>query len=159
VELRGYFWRTGSPGATNNVTFCIVCHAGYDTNTSVNHGTGTAWTSSGADSGMTTYIRYACYYCHSSNPTKPGRPTPGEDVHGFNRLRNATSTDLLWPVGTTETFPPYAFIRGGFTTQHKPLSGPSVPTGSATCSGYSGTNGSSNCNRGSMGNYTPGGVY
>jgi hypothetical protein len=159
ATVRGEIWRTGAVGASNNTTFCIVCHAGYNTNTATNHGSGSAWNSAGADSGMDDYIRYACYYCHSSNATKPARPTPGEDVHGFNRLRKASSTDLLWPVGATETYPPYAFIRAGFTTQHKPLSGAGVPAGSATCSGYDGTNGSSTCSRGSMGNYSPGGIF
>jgi predicted CxxxxCH...CXXCH cytochrome family protein len=159
VQLRGYVWRTGSVSATNNTTLCSVCHALYNTNTTDNHGTGSAFIS-GTDSGMTNYLRYACYYCHSSNATKPARPIAGEDAHGFNRLRTATATDLLWPIGATETYPPYGFIRAsGFATQSKPLSGPSVPTGSANCSGYTGTNGTSSCSRGSMGNYTPGGVY
>jgi len=143
---------TGTTGG-----LCIACHALYNTSTGSNHGAGSAFTSS-TDSGMTTYLRGQCHACHSSWSTADGgapvRPFRAQDAHGFDALRKTAATDKLWPVGATETFKPYGFIRAGFTTQHKPLSGTGVPTGSATCSGYGGV-----CSRSSMGSYTPGGVY
>jgi hypothetical protein len=156
VSLRGTF-------QVASATLCNICHAGYTTAPATNptsHGPGSALNSSGLDSGMATYLRTRCDACHSSTNTAalggvPIRPVRSEDAHGFNRLRNPTATDTMWPTGATNTYPPYAFIRAGYTTQHKPLSGPSVPTGTATCSGY----GSTICSRSSMGSYSPGGVY
>jgi len=154
------FWRTGAVSSTNNTTFCIICHTGYSTGTATNHAPNSAWTSTGADSGMNNYIRYACYYCHGSGPnalTAQSRQTRSQDMHGFNKLPNGNN----WSDGS----PPYAFIRSsGYWNnatayRHKVLSGPGVVTGSATCTGFNGTNGTTSCNRGSMGTYTPGGAY
>jgi predicted CxxxxCH...CXXCH cytochrome family protein len=156
VTLRQPVFGT-NPTTGNAGGLCITCHAGYNTNTSANHGAGSAFTSN-TDSGMTTYLRGQCHACHSSWSTADGgapvRPFRAQDVHGFDSLRKTSATDKLWPVGATETYKPYGFIRAGFTTQHKPLSGSGVPTGSASCSGYGGV-----CSRSSMGSYTPGGVY
>jgi hypothetical protein len=159
VELRGAWYRTGTPSATNNVTFCTICHAGYDTSTVTHHNTGSALGSS-TNNGMSVYLRYGCFFCHSGNSAKPSRPVPGMDVHGFNRLPG-TGTDALWPSGTTETWRPYAFIRinnvtPSFLSQHRPASGPDLTTQTnGQCSSAGTTN---PCSDG-MGTYTPGGKY
>jgi len=158
VELRGAFYRSGTVSSTNNTTLCIVCHAGYDTSTVTHHNTGSALGSS-TNNGMNNYLRYACYYCHAQNITKPARPATGEDAHGFNRLAG-TGTDAKWPVGATETSRPYAFIRNvtvNTTIQnHRPLTAVGeLTSGSALCLGYNNQN---PCSDG-MGSYTPGGVY
>lgn len=153
VELRGYVWRTGTVSATNNTTLCVVCHAGYDTQTASNHGTGSAFTSN-TNNNMTLYLRYACYYCHSSGPAKAARPTPAADAHGYN----TRSTGAAFAANNYG----YAFIRSegfygnGYTHSVANVGGTGY---TATCTGFNGTNGSTNCSRNSMGNYTPGGVY
>lgn len=152
VELRGYIWRTGAVGSANNTTLCIICHAGYDTQTASNHGTGSAFTSN-TNNGMTLYLRYACYYCHSAGPTKPARPIPAADAHGYNTRSNGTNFSAA-NYG-------YAFIRSeGFYGKGYYHSVLKVGATNYTpqCTGFSGTNGSTNCAK-SMGNYTPGGVY
>lgn len=158
VTLRGVATVTGTPAATTNqVTFCIVCHAGYDTSTSTHHGSGSALASN-TNNGMVVYLRYGCNYCHSSD-INAARPRRGEDVHGFNRLAG-TGSDARWPTGATETSRPYAFIRNTvtplFLTNHRPLTAAGeLTSGSASCSSANTTN---PCRNG-MGSYTPGGVY
>lgn len=154
VELRGSVWMTGAVGNTNNTTLCIKCHAGYDTSTSSNHSTGSAITSN-TNGGMSLYLRYACYYCHSSGPTIPTtRADAAADVHGSSTRRGGTAF--------AQTQYGYGFIRSeGFYANgysQQPLR-VGATTYTARCTGFNGTNGSTNCARGSMGNYTPGGVY
>ena len=92
---------------------------------------------------------------------------PGTDTQQLRALvRQArkdygyAATDALWPVGTTESYKPFAFMRNVGTGNSwnasgnywKPASGPGVTaTAYGVCSG--------NCGRGTHGNYTPGGVY
>jgi hypothetical protein len=144
--------------ATNAVTLCIVCHANYDTNTTANHGNGSAMNFA-VNSGMTVYFRYGCNYCHSSNPSQV-RPFRGEDMHGFDRFAASAGSDAMWPVGATDTYKPYAFMRntwGWTTTSWKPLSGPNVPPGTATCGGSSINQ--QGCTGENHSGYTPGGAY
>jgi len=162
VELRGSVWMTGGVSSTNNTTLCIICHAGYDTNTSPNHGTGTAFTSN-ANNGMTLYLRYACYYCHAGNnaggiggiviPTT--RADAAADVHGSSTRKGGTAF--------AQTKYGYGFIRSeGFYANgyyQQPLSVGGTSTGGAQCTGFNGSNGTTSCSRNSMGTYTPGGVY
>jgi hypothetical protein len=148
ATLRGTVYET-----TN--TLCKTCHLGY-TVTTGNHGAGSAINSS-TNSGMGTYMANQCQKCHASNDAA-ARPTKAEDAHGFNRLPWSAGTDAMWPRGATETYRPYAFIRNTqqwVTTSWKPLSGPSVAVGSATCGG---TMSSSTCGD-NMSTYTPGGAY
>lgn len=144
ATLRGNVW-------TNPVTLCIICHAGYNTSTGSNHGAGSAFNSS-TNSGMTKYLQTQCHYCHSSDTTKPARPRPAEDVHGWNSLASGAN----WPSGNK----PYAFMRNSVnwgSSSPKVLSGPGVAAGSATCGGSGKT--SSGCTGENMSTYTPGGVY
>jgi hypothetical protein len=156
VEMRGQFWRTGAVSATNNTTLCVICHSGYIESTVSNHG-GNSAMNSNTNNGMTTYLRYACYYCHSSGPAKPARPIPPADAHGFSARADGTAFS-----GTNAAAQGYAFIRSeGFYSNNYRQNVANVggTAYTATCTGFNGTNGSSNCARGSMGNYTPGGTY
>jgi predicted CxxxxCH...CXXCH cytochrome family protein len=147
----------------NATNLCTVCH-----NVTVganNHGAGSAW-ASGGHSSPGGIAKTSCYRCHSSNDTTtpPARPIPAQDVHGFNSFAPAMGTDQLWPVGATETYRPYGFMRSvgatgtWKTSSHKPLSGPGVPTGAATCGG-SASVGTSGCGTENHATYTPGGAY
>jgi hypothetical protein len=144
VTLRGNVW-------ANPNSLCAICHiANVGGVTNGQHGTGSAF-ASGTDGGMQSFINNQCHYCHSSDTTKPARPTPAADVHGWNKL----TTSANWPSGNQ----PYAFMRNTVnwgTTSHKVLSGPGVAAGTANCSG---TKLSSGCTGENMGSYTPGGVY
>jgi hypothetical protein len=153
-----YVSSTVNNGAVGAGNLCIVCHQ-IAASGSQNHATGSAW-SSGGSSTPGSAARQQCYYCHASGQSKPIRPIPGQDAHGFDTFNFLMGTDKLWPVGATETYKPYAFFRsvgtGGTWTGSsgwKPLSGPGVPTGTATC----GNVGGGSCNQ--AGSYTPGGVY
>ncbi|MBI5099396.1 MAG: CxxxxCH/CxxCH domain-containing protein [Nitrospirae bacterium] len=160
VELRGYVWRTGTVSATNNTTLCIVCHSGYDTSTVTHHGT-TSALSANTNNGMTLYLRYACYYCHSSGTTKPARPLPSDNVHGTNALPTGGGTLTVRWLGTSTGSParvdtkPYAFIRN--TTQLSDHSPASIAgsTYSANCNMRSTD---TYCNQG-LKTYTVGGTY
>jgi hypothetical protein len=72
-------------------------------------------------------------------------------------------TDTMWPVGATNTYKPYGFMRSAGTagmwktTSWKPLSGPGVPAGTATCGGSAALG--TGCSNQSHGGYTPGGAY
>jgi predicted CxxxxCH...CXXCH cytochrome family protein len=155
VQTTSYTDTTGTGG-----NLCLVCHTVATSGN--NHATGSAW-ASGGNSTPGSRARDACFNCHASSIAKPARPTPAEDAHGFDRFAG-TGTDTMWPVGATNTYKPYGFMRsisttGGrwTTTSWKPLSGPSVTSGSATCGG-SGALGSG-CSSQNHGTYTPGGVY
>jgi predicted CxxxxCH...CXXCH cytochrome family protein len=144
----------------NATNLCTVCH-NVTVGTST-HGAGSAWATTG-HSGPGGIAKTSCYRCHSSNETTtpPARPIPAQDAHGFNSFAPAMGTDTLWPVGTVNTYRPYGFMRSAgpsgmwTSTSHKPLSGPGVPTGAATCGG----NASLACGSENHSSYTPGGVY
>ncbi|MBK9517698.1 MAG: CxxxxCH/CxxCH domain-containing protein [Anaeromyxobacter sp.] len=153
-------------GWTVNATnICTVCHlvvplVGATTNS---HGVGSAF-SGGGNSGPGGIARTSCWRCHGSlNTGKPARPISAQDVHGFNAMSPSLGTDTLWPVGGTNTYRPFGFMRsagsGGMwvTTSWKPLSGPSVPAGTATCGGTAALG--AGCSNNDHLGYTPGGVY
>jgi predicted CxxxxCH...CXXCH cytochrome family protein len=153
ATLRGNIW-------ANPAALCKTCHIAYTSGSA--HGVGSAFNSS-VNSGMNTYIQNQCHYCHSSGVTRPTRPQPAQDVHGFDLFApTAGAGDTMWPAGTANTYKPYAFMRsvgsalGGrwTSTSWKPLSGPGVPTGSATCGGSMST-----CSGENMSGYSPGGTY
>jgi hypothetical protein len=156
VTLRQSVWvkSTVNNGAVGAGNLCRVCHVVAASGST--HGAGSAWltTGNGTPGG---YARDECFRCHSSAVTKPARPIPAQDAHGFDAF--ATAGDLKWPVGTTETYRPYAFMRNVGTgntwnasgNYWKPLSALDVTAGAAICSG--------NCGRASHGTYTPGGIY
>jgi hypothetical protein len=158
-QLRQAYW------VVNATNLCTVCHlvvpvTGASGN---NHGTGSAW-GSGGNSTPGGIARTSCYRCHGSlDAGKPARPISAQDVHGFNSFSPSMGTDRLWPVGGTDTYRPYAFFRSAGpngvwkTTSHKPLSGPDVPAGSATCGGTASLG--SGCGSQNHGTYTPGGMY
>lgn len=160
VTLRGVATVSGTPSATNNVTFCKVCHATatYQTGTS-RHGTGSAFTSS-TDSGMTSYMSYGCNMCHSSGYTTAViRPVRGQDAHGVNVLPTGGTAKATRWAGTSTGTPaavnakPYAFIRN--TAQ---LSNHSPKSASGTTYTPSCNMAVSPCSQGSK-NYTVGGTY
>ena len=151
VPLRGNVYTAGTTAATN---LCIGCHVVSGGTT--NHGTGSAITSSTSNS--MTYFQNRCSHCHASDYTRT-RPWGAGDAHGFN-ARGGT-------VGNNQAFPAvsngYAFIRGeGFYDngyQHV-IAKIGATSYTATCTGRGTTGGGTgSCSRGSMGNYTPGGVY
>jgi len=159
VTLRQQYW------AQNTVNLCTVCHdVSVGTST---HGAGSAWQTVG-HSTPGARARDACYTCHGSATAKPVRPIAAQDVHGFDSFAPAMGTDKLWPYGTGETYRPYGFMRNVGTSGQwrttaynwKPLSGPGVPTGTATCGAPDGnTTFSLSCGNEAHSNYTPGGVY
>jgi hypothetical protein len=176
VTLRQSVWvsSTASTGAVGAGNLCLVCHNAPAGN---QHGAGSAW-ASGGSSTPGAYIDDRCYVCHASSIAKPARPYPAQDVHGYNAFSPAAGADTSWPVGTaTNTWRPYGFFRsiggsGGLWnvagTSWKPLSGPGVPAGGATCaandSGVHTNNrslstSSISCNSNDHGPYSPGGVY
>ncbi|MGB8930010.1 MAG: CxxxxCH/CxxCH domain-containing protein [Anaeromyxobacteraceae bacterium] len=149
----------GSTFINNSTTtqFCRVCHL-LPANTSGPHGTGSA--TSAIDGNPQQYLSQQCHLCHGSQTsTKPARPIAGQDSHGFDSFAPAMGADKMWPLGATESYKPYAFMRNvgpsgqwrSGSNSWRPASGPGVPTGGATCQGTL-------C-RSSHGNYTPGGVY
>jgi hypothetical protein len=172
VTLRQDVWVASSTwtGAVNAGNLCLVCHV-IPSSASSNHGTvgtapaGQSAFSTGGSGTPGGLAKNQCYYCHSSATTKPTvRPIPAEDAHGFDGFTYLMgSTDQQWPVGTTEQYKPYAFMRSvgasgawsgaGAGNAWKPLSGPGVPAGTATC----GSSPNSSCNIGRT--YLPGGMY
>ncbi len=152
VTLRGNIW-------TNPDTLCTACHIpNVSGTTNGQHGAGSAFASS-TNSGMQSYINARCEYCHASSTATPGRPVRAQDVHGFDRFAGS-GTDTMWPIGATNSYKPYAFMRNvtnWTNSSWKPLSGTGVPTGSATCGGT--TISSQGCTGENMTNYSPGGVY
>ena len=148
VPLRGNVYVNGTTAQTN---LCIRCHVVSGGTT--NHGTGSAITSS-TNSGM-TYFQNRCYFCHGTLSTRPVRPIPSGDAHGFNARGNSFSAPTAFPAVNNG----YAFLRneGWYAnayTQSIRMIGATSYT--PTCGGM-GTGGG--CSRGSMGGYTPGGVY
>jgi hypothetical protein len=154
--LRGSIYSTTAP------VLCTVCHtADYATNNGTTaHGSGSAFASVSRAHDATIFAK--CYNCHLSTRTPtPARPRPGEDYHGFNKLAGA-GTDALWPVGSTESWRPYGFIRN--TTQFtsttagpRPFRGTEndLQSGTATCGTVRAA-----CDTGeTMGTYSPGGSY
>ena len=155
--LRQAVWvsSTVNNAAAGSGNLCIVCHQ-IPASGSQNHATGSAW-SSGGSSTPGSAARQQCYYCHASGQSKPIRPIPGQDAHGFDSFTYLMGTDKLWPPGTTETFKPYAFMRSVGTSGNwasgnvwQPKQAPGY-SGTPTCSGA--------CGRSSHGTYTPGGLY
>jgi len=149
----------------NATNLCTVCHNVVPTtgSSTSNHGTGSAF-ASGGNSGPGGIARTSCWRCHGSlNTAKPARPISAQDVHGFDAFSPSLGTDTMWPVGATNTYKPYAFFRSAgasgmwVTTSWKPLSGPNVPTGAATCGGSASLG--SGCGSENHSTYTPGGMY
>jgi hypothetical protein len=161
VTVRGVVTVSGTPSATNNVTFCKVCHstATYQTGTN-RHGAGSAFTSS-TDGGMTAYVNYGCNICHSSGYTTAViRPVRGQDVHGVNVLPTGGLTKTgRWSGAATGTpalvdARPYAFIRNTqVLPNHVPLKN-GTTTYSTSCMGGN----ASPCSQGVQ-SYSPGGTY
>jgi predicted CxxxxCH...CXXCH cytochrome family protein len=127
TTIRGTATVTGTPSATNAVTLCVLCHAGYDTNTTAAHGTGSAFSTDTGRSEKTPYTRYGCNMCHSTNyATAVARPTRGADSHGFN---------TNWTYTGYTANRQYAFIRNTTALRsHTPLS-PVGGTAARTCVG------------------------
>jgi len=163
VTIPGVLTITGNAPAagTNQVTFCIVCHIGYDSSTATHHNTGSALNGS-TNNGMLNYLRYACNVCHSSGyNTAVVRPIRGQDVHGSNVLPTGGLAKVLrWSGASTGTpaqvnAKPYAFIRNTeILTTHNPLS----IGGSTYSPGCTMGNGTPNCSRAFQA-YTVGGTY
>jgi nitrate/TMAO reductase-like tetraheme cytochrome c subunit len=161
VTIPGVLTVTGTaPSATNDVTFCKVCHAGYVTGSNT-HAAGSAL-SSGTQANMTDYLNYACNICHSSGyNTAVVRPIRAQDVHGVNALPVGGLTKINRWAGTSYGSPaqvnakPYGFIRNTeILTEHNPLK----IGGSTYTPGCTMGNGTPNCSR-SFQNYTAGGTY
>jgi predicted CxxxxCH...CXXCH cytochrome family protein len=147
---------------------CRLCHV--TNNAAGNHGTGSAF-SGGGDSAMTSRMDAGCYMCHGSKTgsatsgtaNRPVRPFPAQDAHGFNAFQVGMGTDTMWPLGASDTYRPWGFMRnvgtsGAWrttTVNWRPNSGPGLTAGTASCGGNPG---GSTCSNG-MGTYTPGGVY
>jgi len=151
--IRGVATVSGTPSATNDVTFCKVCHAGYVTGSS-QHGAGSAL-SSGTDGGMTAYLNYGCNICHSSGyATAVPRPIRAQDTHGSNAL--GTVGTLLTATSRWSTDPtPVAFIRNRqVLPQHQPKRIGATTFTNPTCMGGN----VSPCSQGSQ-NYSVGGTY
>jgi cytochrome c553 len=154
--LRGPVWSSGT-NVTRNL--CRACH--FPANLTSGHGTGSA--ASSTNSNPAPRMGGACNMCHLSQLSKPGRPIPGEDGHGFDSFAPWMGNDKMWPVNrptVAEQYKPYAFMRNvgttgqWRTTSWKPKSGPGVPTGTATCGG-----GGAQCGTQNHSYYMPGGVY
>jgi len=155
VEIRGVNWRTGTLAAATNNTFCIKCHAGYDTSTTTNHSTGSAF-GTGGSSSMSLFLRYGCTYCHSTSPnaTAAGiakRRSRSADVHGYETLY----TGAAFTAGHG-----YAFIRSTILSPNHIVKGVGATAYTPTCGtgNITITNGTTSCSNG-MGTYTVGGVY
>jgi hypothetical protein len=147
TQLRGLSYSTGTTAATN---YCFVCHAGYTNSTA--HGAGSAFTTVGQSS--MGGINNVCINCHSSrnNTGQPARPIGAADAHGYSTRANGSA------FGAASNG--YAFIRSeGFygNGYQNIVRQVGATTYSQSCSGYNGTG--SICSRGSMGTYSPGGVY
>ncbi|BCG48657.1 hypothetical protein GEOBRER4_n3553 [Citrifermentans bremense] len=165
--LRGVPAVSGTAAAgTNESTLCKVCHAGYDTNTTADHGAGSAaGTSATFDkTEKLPYIRYGCNLCHSSkyaSTVAAGavRPVRAADVHGSNVVPTGVVTKLSgsrW-AGTVNNGP-IAFIRNSnqFSNHNPKKIGATTYT--PQCMG-GGSGSFSTCNRSSNETYAPGGTY
>jgi predicted CxxxxCH...CXXCH cytochrome family protein len=157
TTLRQNVW---SSSTTSTANLCRVCHNVSATINNSMHGAGSAAASAsgGGDASRPGgYMVNRCYYCHASATTRPARPLPGEEAHGFDKLVFTLGTDTMWPVGATNSFKPYGFLRGtaifGTGGMWKPLTGPGIPAGGALCGGSGSICGNTS------GSYYPGGVY
>lgn len=162
ATIRGVATVTGTPAATTNqVTFCIVCHAGYDTSTLTHHNTGSAL-SGNTNNTMTAYLRYGCNICHgSSYTTAVVRPVRAQDVHGSSTVPTGTITKSgRWAAASKNG--PIAFIRNSNVfNDHAPLNITGTVYTPVCMGGEDGVNGTQNtpaCDRG-FENYTVGGTY
>lgn len=161
VTVSGTLTNGNPPSATNDVTFCKVCHstATYQNGTN-RHGAGSAFTSS-TDKDMIAYVNYGCNICHSSGYTTAViRPVRGQDVHGVNVLPTGGLTKTgRWSGAATGTpalvdARPYAFIRNTqVLPNHVPLKN-GATTYSTACMGGN----ASPCSQGTQ-TYAPGGTY
>jgi predicted CxxxxCH...CXXCH cytochrome family protein len=154
VTLRGNIW-------ANPASLCTSCHIPNPGGSTLGmHSAGSALNSV-TNPGMQSYINTQCHYCHSSSTNLPVRPVRAQDVHGFDLFASTAGSDTMWPKGAIDTYKPYAFFRNtynwGGTTSWKPLSGTSVPAGTATCGGAALN--SLNCTGNNMTTYAPGGAY
>ncbi|OGW28484.1 MAG: hypothetical protein A2X56_00280 [Nitrospirae bacterium GWC2_57_13] len=157
ATLRGTIRAAGSTASTN---LCLNCHAtAYSSTAADNHGTGSAYGTGGGSSMNNNFGN--CSICHSYGPsggtdlaTSTARPLRAEDVHGFDD-RTAGVPGSVWGNSNSK---PYAFFRMHLTGW-KPLSGATVPAGTATCGG--GAGGSICDDNMTYGGetYTPGGAY
>ena len=164
VTIRGVATVSGTPALnTNQVTFCIICHTGYNPGgTTSGHGVGSSLSGS-TNNGMVAYIQYGCNMCHSSGYSTPVlRPVRAQDVHGVNALPTGGLTKSVRWAGTSTGTParvdpkPYAFIRNTqVLSDHSPKS-IAGSTYSPNCNMASGS--PINCNQGQK-NYTVGGTY
>jgi len=151
TQMRGNAW-------TSPATLCTVCHLStiYSFSGQV-HSSGSAFVTPSI-SNLKPDTRN-CQYCHASAYTKPARPRPAEDVHGFNAL----TTGGNWP-GSNYASRPYGFIRNTeMFVNHRPLSSPEKTNTSGACNLRNGATCSHN-NMPTTANdasatYTPGGVY
>lgn len=152
VTLRGVCAISGTPSTTNEATLCKVCHAGYDTQTTGYHGTGSAW-SLDDRSEHVPFMRWGCNMCHSSNySTVVVRPVRALDNHGVNVLPSGGLAKInRWSTQGT----PIAFIRNTVVlSNHQPkVAGGTTFT--ALCTGMAGAI----CDSSRTENYTIGGTY
>ena len=139
-------------------TLCSTCHITSGTNqyggNTQNHGTGSAWATTGSNHG--TGVMNNCHYCHGSNTTAtaPVRPIRAQDYHGNNALVGGG----LW-TNVTPNGRPFAFIRGwSGTAYQRPYRSSEFTTGSAQC-GAGTCPGGGQVGDGATRNYTPGGSY
>jgi hypothetical protein len=127
--MRGNPVAVGIPTSSTGSTLCWVCHAGYDTASSAPfHNTGSAWTTTDANSGMQDWTQWGCNACHSSGYNTTAvvlRPVRAQDIHGVNVLPAGTKT-TRWSGVSTGTpaqveARPYAFIRNtSVLSNHSP---------------------------------------
>ncbi|MDD2735492.1 MAG: CxxxxCH/CxxCH domain-containing protein [Desulfuromonadaceae bacterium] len=150
VPLRGNVYVNA---ATTTGNLCLNCHVSP---TGSNHGTGSAITSS-TDGGM-TYFGNRCYFCHASDVSRT-RPWGAGDAHGYNARGGVIGNNQAFPAVNNG----YAFIRseGWYNgTGVQSIRSIGATTYTPTCGGRVTTGGGAGaCSRGSMGGYTPGGVY
>jgi len=154
TQLRQANW------VVNATNLCNECHlvvpvVGASTS---NHGTGSAF-SGGGNSTPGGIARTSCFRCHGSTDSATSvdliRPIRGQDAHGFDTftyIQQATTNppDTNWPVGTSNTLRPYAFMRNA------------GPQGMWKTTGWTmgncNTTAGSGCSRSSQ-TYTPGGTF
>jgi len=147
--LRGNY--AGTAAANNSL--CNDCHVAYTT-TGGNHGSGSALAT--GTSSMSTLSTFAtCQNCHFSATTKPARPIPAADLHGFNTMASGAN---VWGYGNSAQARPFAFLRNvvRFTaTSPRPAAGANWTT---AVRGNCGGSAPAGCGD-DMSNYTPGGQY
>ncbi|SNB47900.1 CxxxxCH/CxxCH domain-containing protein [Geobacter sp. DSM 9736] len=152
----------GTASVSNQASLCLICHLGYDTVSTYDHGTGSAAGTSGTfdRSEKSAYIKWGCNLCHSSTYTSTAtavRPVRAMDVHGSNVVPTgqvAKRSGSRWASGGG----PIAFIRNSdqFSTHNPRRIGTTTYT--PECMG--GSSGKfSACNRSSVENYAPGGTF